>query len=63
MAAFLVLAPWRLAPGPVATGMIYAVSTLVFCAFSVLSASVTRALQERAAAGEADRLTADSASV
>ena len=62
-AAFVVLAPWSLAPGPVATGMTYAVFTLVFCAFSVLSASVTRALQERHTAASAKRLTTETVSV
>jgi hypothetical protein len=61
--AFMALAPWTLAPGAVGTGMFYAVATLIFCAFSVLSASVTRALQAREKGVEEERLTQDSLSV
>lgn len=61
--AFMALAPWTLAPGAVGTGMFYAVATLIFCAFSVLSASVTRALQAREKGAEEERLTQDSLSV
>lgn len=61
--AFMALAPWTLAPGAVGTGMFYAVATLIFCAFSVLSASVTRALQAREKGIEEERLTQDSLSV
>lgn len=61
--AFMAMAPWTLAPGAFGKGMLYAVSTLVFCAFSVLSASVTRALQAREKGIEQERLTQDSLSV
>lgn len=61
--AFMTLAPWTLAPGAVGTGMFYAVATLIFCAFSVLSASVTRALQARVNGVEEECLTRDSLSV
>lgn len=61
--AFMAMAPWTLAPGAFGKGMLYAASTLVFCAFSVLSASVTRALQAREKGIEQERLTQDSLSV
>ena len=61
--AFMALAPWTLAPGAVGTGMFYAVATLIFCAFSVLSAVVTRALQAREKGVGEERLTQDSLSV
>jgi len=61
--AFMSLAPWTLAPGAVGTGMFYAVATLIFCAFSVLSASVTRALQARERGSAEECLTRDSLSV
>lgn len=61
--AFMAMAPWTLAPGAVGKGMLYAVSTLVFCAFSVLSASVTRALQAREKGMKQECLTQDSLSV
>jgi membrane protein implicated in regulation of membrane protease activity len=61
--AFMALAPWTLAPGAVGTGMFYAVATLIFCAFSVLSAAVTRALQAREKGVGEERLTQDSLSV
>ncbi len=61
--AFMALAPWTLAPGAFGKGMFYAVATLIFCAFSVLSASVTRALQVREKGAEEECLTRDSLSV